>query len=121
MRFVRASREADWPLHIHTLKLMLPCFAAAGHCYYLCYAPAYLMKMTKLPRNLLKKVSDEEHARQHQNGIWNSIWSNTMIESTLMRYGHGPNGMARLTFHKKALDRWAKSLHISSIMEKNPP
>ena len=24
MRFVRACREADWPLHIHTLKLMLP-------------------------------------------------------------------------------------------------
>ena len=35
MKFVRASRETDWPLHIHTLKLMLPYFAAAGYCHYL--------------------------------------------------------------------------------------
>ena len=31
MRFVRACRETDWPLLNHTLKLMLPYFAAAGH------------------------------------------------------------------------------------------
>ena len=118
MRFARASREARWPLLIHTLKLMLPYFAAAGHWHCLRYAPVYLIKMTKLPKNLLKKFSDGEHAMRHQNGLWNSIWSDMMIETIVMQYGHGPNGMTGLTFNEKALDRWVKILHISSIMGK---
>ena len=75
--------------------------------------------MTKLPKYVLKKFLDGEHAMCHQNGIWNSIWSDVMIETTVMRYGHGPNGMTGLTFNEKALDRWTKSLRISSIVEKS--
>ena len=76
------------------------------------------MKMTKLPKYVLKKCLDGEHAMCHRNGIWNSIWSDVMIETTVMRYGHDPNGMMGLTFNEKALDRWTKSLRISSIVEK---
>ena len=119
MRFVRASSEAGWPFHIHTLKLMLPYFAAAGHWHCLRYASVCLMKMTKLPKNLLKKVLEGEHAMRHQNGIWNSIWSDIMIGTTVMQYGHDSNGMTGITFNEKALNRWAKILHISSIMGKN--
>ena len=83
MRFVRANREADLPLFIHTLKLMLPSFAAAGHWDYLRYAcSVYLMKMMKLHTNLVKKFVDGEHAMWHQNGKWNSIWSDMIIETT---------------------------------------
>ena len=74
--------------------------------------------MAKLPKNLLKKFLDGEYAMRHQNSIWNSIWSDMMIETTVMRYGHGPNGMTGLTFNEKALFRWVKSLHISNIVEK---
>ena len=42
-----------------------------------------------------------------------------MIKTTVMSYGHGPNGMMELTFNEKALDCWEKSLNTSSIMEKN--
>ena len=118
MRFVRAGREADRPLHIDTLKRMLPYFAAAGHWHCFRYAIVYLMKMTKLPKELFGKFIDGEHAMRHQNGIWNAMWSDMMIETTVMRYGHGLTGMKGLTFNEKALDRWSKSLHISSIMEK---
>lgn len=119
MRFVRASKEADCPLHIHTLKFILPYFAAAGHCHYLSYASVYSMKMTNIPKNLLKKVLDGEHAMWHQNGIWNSIWSDMMIETTVMRFGHGPNGMAGLTFNEKSFSCWAKSLNLFSVIESN--
>ena len=68
MRFARASREARWSLLIHTLKLMLPYFAAAGHWHCLRYASVYIVKMTKLPKNLLKNFLDGEHAMRHQNG-----------------------------------------------------
>ena len=73
LRFIRFSREADWPLHIHTVKLMLPYFAAAGYWHYLRYATVYLIKMTKLPSELFHKLLTREHAMRHCNGLWNSI------------------------------------------------
>ena len=38
MRFVRANREANLPLHTHILKLILPYIVLAGQWHYLCYA-----------------------------------------------------------------------------------
>ena len=57
MRFVRSFREADWPLHIHTVQMMLPYFAAAGHWHYLRSAVVHLIKMTKFPKYLLSAVA----------------------------------------------------------------
>jgi len=34
MMFVRAEREADWPLHLWTIQQMMPYFFAAGHFNY---------------------------------------------------------------------------------------
>ena len=64
-RFIRSSREANWPLHIPTVMLMLPYFAAAGHFHYVRYATVYLIKMTKLSSELLHKFFTEEHAMRH--------------------------------------------------------
>ena len=116
MRFARASREARWPLLIHTLKLMLPYFAAAGHWHCLRYASVYIMKMTKLPKNLFKNFLDGEHAMRHQNGH--------MVRYDDENHCHAIQALSKwndgLTFIEKALNRWAKILHISSIIEKNP-
>ena len=92
LRFIRSSCEADWPLQIHEVKLMLPYFAAASHWHYLRYATVYLIKLKKLPSELLRKFLTGEHAMRLFNGLWNSVWSDMMIETTLMRYGHGPAG-----------------------------
>ena len=54
MLFVRAEREADWPLHLWAVKEMLPSFFAAGHCNYARYATYHLLSMEKLS----KKCSD---------------------------------------------------------------
>ena len=88
MTFARASREADWHMHIHILKLMLPYFVADGHWHYLIHTSVYLIKMTKLPENLLKTFFDGEHAMWHQNSLCNSIGSDVMIETTAMQYMH---------------------------------
>ena len=49
MVYVRAEREADWPLHILAVKLMLPYFFAAGHVNYTRYGLYYLRSMEMLP------------------------------------------------------------------------
>jgi len=42
-----------------------------------------------------------------------------MIETTVMRYGHGPSGIVGVTLNENALETWAKSLHISSVLEES--
>ena len=69
LRLIRSSHEADWLLHIHTVKLMLPYFAAAGYWHYFRYATVYLIKMTKLPSELLHKFLTEKHNIRHCNGL----------------------------------------------------
>ena len=44
MKYIRAEREADWALHLDTVKEIIPLFFAAGHTHYARYAlyyPAY--------------------------------------------------------------------------------
>lgn len=61
-----------------------------------------------------------ENAMHYQKCLRNCLRSDMVIESTVMRYVYGPDGMAGLTFNEKALDHWAKSLHKSTIMENEP-
>ena len=126
LRSLRCSHEADWSLHIHTVKLMLPysaAAAAAGHRHYLCYATGYLIsvKMIKLPSELLHKFLTGDHAMRHCNGLWNFIWSDMMIETTVMRYGYVPGGIIGITLNESALERYARSLYVSSVLEQSPP
>ena len=69
MRFVRAAREADWPLLIQTLKQMLPYFAAAEHWHYLRYLQVHLIKMTKMPRKLLQTFIDGDYGMHHASEL----------------------------------------------------
>ena len=45
LKYIRAEREADWALHLDTVKEMIPLFFAAGHTHYARYALYYLRAM----------------------------------------------------------------------------
>ena len=99
MLFVRAEREADWILHLWAVSRMLPYFFAAGHVNYARYGLYYFMR--------------------HNTGLWNGMWSDMFIETTFMRYGHGPGGIIGITLKPSALKCWALSLHICSHLIKD--
>ena len=73
MRFVRAEREGDWPLHLSAVSEMNPYFFAAGHHNYARYGLYYLRSMEKLPTELLKIFMKGEHVMRHQKGFWNGM------------------------------------------------
>ena len=83
-----AEREGDWPLHLATYKQMMPCFFGAWHVNYARYGPCYLREMERLPDEVLSHFSKDEHVMHHSAGLWNGIWSDMMIETTFMWYGH---------------------------------
>jgi len=61
MVYVRAEREADWPLHIQAKKFMMPCFFAAGHINYARYGLYYLRSMKALSSVDQKHFMQSEH------------------------------------------------------------
>ena len=56
---------------------------------------------------------------RHCNGLWNSISSDIMIKTTVMRYGHDPAGTIGITLNESALEHWARSLHVSGFLEQS--
>jgi hypothetical protein len=119
MLYVRAEREAEWPLHLYAVKEMMPYFFAAGHHNYARYGLYYLRSMERLPGEILHHFMKGHHVMRHQPGIWNAVWSDMFIESTFMRYGHGAGSIIGITLKPAALKKWAFSMHICSQLEED--
>ena len=111
LRYIRAEREADWALHLNSVREMMPLFFAAGHTHYARYALYYLRTMEQLPPEVLKHFTAREHKMHHTPGYFNGIWTDMAIETTYMRYGHGRKGIVGITLKPETLKTWAYSLH----------
>ena len=98
---------------------MLPYFFAANHVHYARYGLNYLRCMEKLPKELLDAFMKGQHAMHHNAGIWNGIWSDMFIETTFMRYGHGPKGIIGIALKPETLKTWALGLHIGSKVDES--
>ena len=73
--------------------------------------------MERLPQEVLSHFMKGEHVMHHSAGLWNGIWSDMMIETTFMRYGHAPGGIVGITLKPETLKVWALSLHACSRLE----
>ena len=111
LRYIRAEREADWALHLNSVREMMPLFFAAGHTHYARYALYYLRTMEQLPPEVLKHFTAREHTMHHTPGYFNGIWTDMAIETTYMRYGHGRKGIVGITLKPETLKTWAYSPH----------
>ena len=109
MLFCRAEKEDEWPLHLLSVKDMLPYFFAARHQNYSRYGLYYLRLAETLSDKLLERFLKGEHVTHHIQGIWNGIWSDMMIESTFMRYGKALGGIIGSTLQPNTLRIWALS------------
>ena len=65
MLYVRAEREADWPLHLLTVKQMMPYFFSSGHINYARYGLYYLRSMEGLTENVLQHFIKGSHVMGH--------------------------------------------------------
>ena len=114
MAFVRAEREADWPLHVLCVKEMMVYLFAAGHSNYARALLVYLRTIERLPPEILAHFLNGNHVMRHMEGLWNGISSDMFIESTFMRYGHGRAGIVGVTLKPETLKTWALSRHVCS-------
>ena len=61
MKYVRAEREADWPLHLASVHEMMPLFFAASHFNYARYELYYLREMEAMPEVVRQHLVKGEH------------------------------------------------------------
>ena len=90
---MRAEREGEFALHLYACNEMMPYFFAAGHYNYARYGLCYLRVMERFSNDVLKSFMKGEHVMRHQDGLFNSIWSDMAIETTCMKFGKGPSGI----------------------------
>ena len=121
MLYIRVEREGQFGLHLYACKQMMTYFFAAGHVNYARYALCYKKKKTieKLPIAVLHPFLRGEHVARHQEGIWNAIWIDMLIETTFMHYRKGPTGLIGVTTKPRAVQIWTKSQHSCNTVLKD--
>ncbi|KAK5922319.1 hypothetical protein CgunFtcFv8_019592 [Champsocephalus gunnari] len=119
MQYIRAEREADWPLHLATVKEMMPLFYTAAHFNYARYGLYYLRAIEEMPEEVREHFMKGQHTMHHRSGLFNGIWSDMAIETTFMRYGHGQNGIIGITLRPETLKTWAYSMQACNKVVEN--
>jgi hypothetical protein len=76
---------------------MLQYFFASAHIHYARYGLVYLISMQKLKGDILERFLEGDHVQRYKQGICIGMWTDLFIETTSMRYGHGPPGLTGLT------------------------
>ncbi len=99
MVFCRSEKEADWPLHLRVVILMIPYFFTAGHHNCARYGMYYHRSSEAMPKEMFRQFLQGEHVARHITGAWNGIWTDMMSDdrTDFMRYGKGPRGLIGIT------------------------
>lgn len=119
MRFVRAERKCEYLLHLNTMKEMIPFFFAAGHHNCARWGAQYIKQLESLSGEVKQKFLKGEHIVCHKNGLWNSLWTDMMIETTLMKTGKSPGGLKGVTLKPEVVKKWAFSLNTFGLIDRD--
>ena len=119
--FIRAERRGDWYGHLNAVGKMLNLFAATGQFNHAKSARLYLQTMYKLPQNFtwLHKQFTEYGYRtiRRADKFWAGLWSDLIIERTLMRTIKNRGGLTRGRGFTEAVRLlWVHTMHKCSAV-----
>ena len=119
-RFTIAERTSNWLLHLEATTEMLNLFAASGHINYAKSARLYIQQMRALPEThpwLQHYFISGAHAVRRSTRNWAGLWSDLVIEQTLMRSIKSRGGLTRGRGMSEAVRHlWVLSLnHLGSV------
>ena len=90
--------EADWLLHLESIRDMLPYFAAAGHNLYTKCAYIYLTQMINLQYvhpEIHALFCNGYHVIRRSDRYWGGLSTDLVIEQVLMRSIKSTGGLTR--------------------------
>ena len=110
---IRAERTGNLQLHLSSIRLMLPYFAACGHHLYLKSARLYLQQMLELNDThpeIAHAFAAGYHVMRRSDRMWAGLSSDLMIEQVLMRSLKTSGGLTR----GKGFEDYQRSLWLLS-------
>ena len=79
---IRAEREGNWALHLHTVAAMLPYFFSTNRTNYARWVPVYILEMLDIPENVRSALEDGQFSVREIPGRFNGIWSDNRIKQS---------------------------------------
>ena len=119
-QFICAERTSNWHLHLHTVTKMVNLFAATGHINYGRCTRLYLQEMMELPEKhpwLNQQFLEGNHAIRRSNRFWAGLWSDLVIEQTLMLSIKSSGDLTRgRGFREDARHIWVMSISHTALV-----
>ena len=119
-QFISAERTSNWQLHVQATQDVLNLFAATGHFNYAKSARFYVQQMQQLDMThpwLFEMFSNGFHAVRRMNRHWSGLWSDLVIEQTLMRSMKTRGGLTRGRGMTDSLRHlWVQSMHSTAMV-----
>ena len=69
---------------------------------------------------MMKKLQHAAFVR-HIPGIYDATWTDIFIETTYMRFGHGPDGAVGVATDYQQMVKWALIFALSGEVSQNVP
>ena len=95
---------------------MMSLFLAASYCKYARYGQHYIRSMAAMPGDVRQHFMNGEHTMHHNPVLFNGIWPDMAIETTVMRYGHGQSAIIGITLRPETVKTCAYSLHACNTV-----
>uniref|UniRef100_UPI00358DF722 uncharacterized protein n=1 Tax=Myxine glutinosa TaxID=7769 RepID=UPI00358DF722 len=112
--FIRGTREANWDVHLASIRCMLPWKFAYDHINYSRYLPVYWLEMSDVQQThptIHQKFMESEFATQRSDKAFAQIACDQTIEQTANRDSKTKGGMTGFTTSKGTVNRWIWSHH----------
>ena len=121
--FIVAERSCNWYLHVQAINKMQNLFAATGHRNYAKCSRIYIQEINDwIASNewLRKHFKEGRHAMRRSNRFWAGIWSDLVIEQTLMRSIKCAGGLTRgRGFGENVRNLWTMSVGFSATVHES--
>ena len=114
--FITSERTGNWHLHLEAVYMMLNLFAATGHINYAKSARLYLQNMLDLltthPEIYIAFTEDQYHTIRKSERFWAGLWTDLIIEQSMMRTLKSRGGLTRGRGMSEAVNlTWIHSMH----------
>ena len=114
--FIRAEQTGNWAEHLAATEKMLNLFASMGHIHYAKSARLYLQKMLQLDQEYPwlseQFMKHGYHTVRRTDRFWSGLWSDLIIEQTMMRSIKSQGGLTRgRGMSDSVRTLWTSTLH----------
>ena len=118
--FVLAERTCNWILHLHAAKKMINLFVATDHRNYAKSTRIYVQEMLSLLQTnpwLHQKSQEGQHAVRRSERYWAGLWTDLVIEQTLMRSIKSRGVLTRgRGFKENVRHLWVNSINYTAAL-----